>query len=139
MTDDTIRIPLGYVISIATPILASLVSAIVYLARRMEAAEKGRLDDLRASSATVSATQERALPLLERVATELRLANDWRLRRAQARAGAIGSDPPVASRPSNHELEDTLTKIRRADAEADAAREELAAKLRGGTTTGAVK
>jgi hypothetical protein len=40
MSGDTITIPLGYVISIASPILLSLVSAIVYLARRAEAAER---------------------------------------------------------------------------------------------------
>ncbi len=134
MSGDTITIPLGYVISIASPILLSLVSAIVYLARRAEAAERGRLDDLKASGAAVSATQEKALPLLERVATELRLLNDWRLQRAQQRA-ALGSDPPVTSRPSGAgDLEDTLTELRRAEEATAAKRQELADKLRGGTT-----
>lgn len=134
MPSETITIPLGYVISIASPILAALVSALVYLARRVEAAERGRLDDLKASGAAVSATQEKALPLLERVATELRLLNDGRLARAQARA-ALGSEPPVASRPSGSgDLEDTLTELRRAEGEAAAKRQELAERLRGGST-----
>lgn len=126
-----VQIPLSYVLSIGGTLLGALVTAIVYLARRMEAAERGRLDDLKASSLTVSATQEKALPLLERVATELRLMNDWRLQRAQQRA-ALGSDPP-ASRPSGaDDLEDTFTRLRAAEAEAERRREELAAKLKGG-------
>ncbi len=130
--NDPITLPLGYVISIASPILAALVSAIVYLARRAEAAERGRLDDLKASTAAVGATQERALPLLERVATELRLINE----RRRGRAAAETSDPPP-SRPSSADgIEETLTDLRRVEAEAAAKRAELAAKITGGTAVG---
>ena len=110
-------------LSIAIPIASSLVAAIGVLcavikwisnareADRKELtaakdkAEQGRLDDLRASSALVRETHERVLPMLERLAIELRIRNERAARRRESREG--DSDPP-------DRLEDTATRLRKA-------------------------
>ena len=109
---DTILIPLSYLVAVGSPVIGALVAAIVWLAKAKDRAEQGRLDDIRASSQVVRETQERALPLLDRTATELRLLNEYFARRLAMRAAQSmpdgDSDPPG---PDN--LEDTLTRLQR--------------------------
>ena len=110
-------------LSIAIPIASSLVAAIGVLcavikwisnareADRKELtaakdkAEEGRLADLKASSALVRETHEKVLPMVGRVANEMRIRNDRAARRSAAREG--DSDPP-------DRLEDTATRLRKA-------------------------
>lgn len=114
--DPQILIPLviaGPIASALVAAIVALVAAIKWLATAKDKAEQGRLDDLRASSALVRETHEKVLPMLERVAIELRLRNERAARRRESREG--DSDPP-------DRLEDTATKLRR-----------IAVEIEGGT------
>jgi hypothetical protein len=111
MSPDTILIPLSYLVAVGSPVIGALVAAIVWLAKAKDRAEQGRLDDLRASSQVVRETQERALPLLDRVATEMRLLNEYFARRLAMRAAqAVDGD---SEPPGTDNLEDTLTRLQR--------------------------
>ena len=112
---DTILIPLSYLVAVGSPVIGALVAAIVWLAKAKDRAEQGRLDDLRASTALVRETSDRTLPLLERVAIEMRLRNERAARRSMARE--VDSDPP-------DRLEDTATRLRRISLDRDRGRDQ---------------
>lgn len=117
MSDPT-SIPLSLAIPIASSLVAAiggLVVAIKWLATAKDKAEQGRLEDLRASSALVRETSDRVLPVLERVAIEMRIRNERAARRRESREG--DSDPP-------DRLEDTATRLRRISLDRDRGRDQ---------------
>lgn len=147
---ETVAISVTVILSIASGIVGALVTVIGILWRdraardvqhkedlaaanaAREKAEAGRLDDLRAANSVVRETQEKTLPVLERVALELRIMNERRSRKMKG----DDSDPPrTSSLPDD--LEDTVTRIRRAEEEAAREREKLAERLsKGGNSNG---
>jgi hypothetical protein len=105
-------IPISTFVAIVAPVVGALVTAIGLLFRALLAEQKARVEDVRAAGIIVAETQQKMLPLMERVALELRIMNERRAHRAKE------SDPP----PSSSSLDDTLRGIiDRARDEAEAA------------------
>ena len=111
--------PITTFVAIVAPVVGALVTAIGLLFRALREEQKARVEDVRSAGAIVAETQQKMLPLMERVAIELRVMNERRARRAQE------SDPPPSS-----SLDDTLSRIvEKAREEAEAA---VAKEMHGG-------